>query len=78
MARDSPVASKDIPVFILRNSHVALRSSGAPGFSGHVQRAASSRLIDAVIATLAVGSFSLGVAVAVTLLSIRISMAMPG
>jgi hypothetical protein len=53
-------------------------SSAAPGFCSHGKRVASSRLIDAVAAALAVSAFSLGVAVAVTLLSIRIGMAMPG
>ena len=53
-------------------------SSGAPGFCGHDQRVASSRLIDAVVATLAVSSLSLSLVAAITLLSIRISMAMPG
>jgi hypothetical protein len=53
-------------------------SSAAPGFCGNGKRAASMRLIDAVIATLVVSSFSLLVAATVTLLSIRVSMAMPG
>ena len=53
-------------------------SSAAAGFRGHGKRAASLRLIDAVVATLAISSFSLGIAVTITLLSGRISMAMPG
>jgi hypothetical protein len=53
-------------------------SPAAPGFCSHRKRAASSRLTDAVVATLAFSSFSLSVVVAVTLLSTRISMAMPG
>jgi hypothetical protein len=52
-------------------------SSAAPGFCSHGKRVASSRLIDAVAAALAVSAFSLGVAVAVTLLSIRIGVARP-
>ena len=53
-------------------------SSTTPGFRGHSERVASSELIDAVIAALAVSSFSLGIAVTITLLASRISMAMPG
>jgi hypothetical protein len=53
-------------------------SSSAPGFCPHDKRVASSRLIDAVAATLVVSSFSLSLVVTITLLSIRISMAMPG
>jgi hypothetical protein len=53
-------------------------SSAAPGFRGHDKRAASTQLIDAVVATLAISSFSLSIAVTITLLSGRISMAMPG
>jgi hypothetical protein len=51
-------------------------SSAAAGFRGHRKRVASSQLIDAVVAALAVSSFSLGIAVSVTLLSRSISMAM--
>jgi hypothetical protein len=54
------------------------RSSGTPGFCGVDRRVASARLIDAVVATLAAASFSLSLAAALTLLSIRISLAMPG
>ena len=53
-------------------------SSATPGFRGHGERVASSQLIDAVVAALAVSSFSLGIAVTITLLSSSISMAMPG
>ena len=53
-------------------------SSAAPGFRGDGRRVASSQLIDAVVAALAVSSFSLGIVVAITLLSSRISMAMTG
>jgi hypothetical protein len=52
--------------------------SAAPGFRGHGKRAASTRLIDAVVATLAISSFCLSIAVTITLLSGRISMVMPG
>jgi hypothetical protein len=54
-----------------------IRSSGALGFNAHSAPVASSRLNDAVAATLAFGSLSLCVIVAVTVLSIRVSMAMP-
>ncbi len=53
-------------------------SSATPGFRSHRNRVASSQLIDAVVAALAVSSFSLGIAVTITLLSGAISMAMPG
>jgi hypothetical protein len=53
------------------------RSPGATGFSSRIALAASSRLTDAVAATLAVGSLSLCLIVAVTVLSIRVSHAMP-
>jgi len=53
-------------------------SSAAPGFRDHGQRVASSRLIDAVVTALVFSSFSLSLAVTITLLSSRISMAMPG
>ena len=53
-------------------------SSTTPGFRSNSKRVASSQLIDAVVATLAVSSFSLSIAVTITLLSSGISMAMPG
>jgi hypothetical protein len=53
------------------------RSLGATGFSGRIATAASSRLTDTVAATLAIGSLSLCLIVAVTVLSIRVGMAMP-
>ena len=43
----------------------------------HGKRAASSRLIDAVAASLAAGALSLCVVVTLTVLSIRVGMAMP-
>jgi hypothetical protein len=52
-------------------------SPGATGFSGRGNPAASSRLTDAVAATLAIGSLSLCLIVAVTVLSIRVGVAMP-
>jgi hypothetical protein len=53
------------------------RSSGALGFSGRPAPVASSRLWNAVAATLAIGSLSLCLVVTLTVLSIKVSMAMP-
>jgi hypothetical protein len=52
---------------------------GSPGVAGFNSRSApaSSRLTGAVAATLAVGSLSLCLIVAVTVLSIKVGMAMP-
>ncbi len=54
-----------------------IRSPGAVGFNGRSAPVASSRLIDAVAASLAIGSLSLCLIVALTVLSIKVSMAMP-
>jgi hypothetical protein len=54
-----------------------IRSSGAAGFNGRPVPAASSRLTDAVAASLAIGSLSLCVIVALAALSIKVCMAMP-
>jgi hypothetical protein len=55
-----------------------MRLSGeATGFKGRSAPVASPRLIHAVAATLAVGSLSLCLIVALTLLSINVTMAMP-
>ena len=53
------------------------RSSGALGFCGRSAPLASSRLIDAVAATLAIGALSLCLIVTLTVFSIKVSMAMP-
>jgi len=53
------------------------RSSGAWGFNGRSAPVASSRLNDAVAATLAIGALSLCLVVTLTVLSIRVAMAMP-
>jgi len=53
------------------------RSSGAAGFNGRSAPVASTRLMDAVAATLAIGSLSLCLIVTITVLSIKVSMAMP-
>lgn len=53
------------------------RSTGVAGFNGQNAPVASSRLIDAVAASLALGAFSLCLVVTLTVLSIRACMAMP-
>ncbi|MGA2289180.1 hypothetical protein [Bradyrhizobium sp.] len=53
------------------------RSLGGTGFNSRSTPVASSRMADAVAATLAVGALSLCVIVTLTMLSIKISMAMP-
>ena len=54
-----------------------IRSPGAAGFNGQSAPIASTRLIDAVAASLALSAFSLCLVVALTVLSIRSCMAMP-
>jgi hypothetical protein len=54
-----------------------IRSTGAAGFCGRVAPVASTRLIDAVAASLAIASMSLCLIVALTLLSSNVSMALP-
>jgi hypothetical protein len=54
-----------------------IRSPGAAGFDRPLAPVASSRLTDAVAASLAIGSLSLCVIVSLTVLSIKVSMAMP-
>jgi hypothetical protein len=53
------------------------RSPGGTGFNSRSVPVASSRLTDAVAATLAIGALSLCVIVTLTVLSIKVSMAMP-
>jgi len=53
------------------------RSPRAAGFEGHAAPVASSRLINAVAASLAIGALSLCLIVALTVLSIKVSMACP-
>jgi hypothetical protein len=53
------------------------RSPGTTGFTGQSAPVASPRLIDAVVASLALGAFSLCLIVTLTVLSLRASMAMP-
>ena len=54
-----------------------IRSPGATGFNGRSAPVASSRLTDAVAASLAIGSLSLCLIVTLTVLSIKVSIAMP-
>jgi len=54
-----------------------IRSPGTAGFEGRSAPVASSRLTDAVAATLAVGSLSLCLIVTITVFSIKVSLAMP-
>ena len=54
-----------------------IRPSGAGGFNDRPAPVASSRLNDAVAATLAIGALSLCLVVTLTVLSIRVAMAMP-
>lgn len=53
------------------------RSPGAAGFNGRSPPVASSRLTDAVAASLAIGSLSLCLIVTLAVLSIKVAMAMP-
>jgi hypothetical protein len=54
-----------------------IRSPGAAGFGGRAAPVASSRLTHAVAASLAIGALSLCLIVSLTVLSIKVSMAMP-
>jgi hypothetical protein len=54
-----------------------IRSPGTAGFNGRRAPVASSRLTDAVAASLAFGALSLCLIVALTVLSIEVCMAMP-
>ncbi len=54
-----------------------IRSSGAFGFHGRSAPVALSRLNHAVAGSLAIGGLSLCLIVALTVLSIKVSMAMP-
>jgi hypothetical protein len=53
------------------------RSQRAAGFAGQDTPVASPRLIDAVVASLAFGAFSLCLVVTLTVLSLRACTAMP-
>jgi hypothetical protein len=53
------------------------RSPGSAGFESRSAPVASSRLIDAVAASLAIGSLSLCLIVTLTVFTIKVGMAMP-
>jgi hypothetical protein len=53
------------------------RSPSAAGFSGQSPSVASSRLLDAVAASLVLGAISLCLVVTLTVFSIKAGMAMP-
>jgi hypothetical protein len=61
----------------LKDISAMKRSPGAAGFNGRSAPVASSRLTDAVAASLAIGALSLCLIVTLTVLSIKVSMAMP-
>jgi hypothetical protein len=54
-----------------------IRSPGTAGFISRPVPVASSRLTSAIAASLAIGALSLCLAVTLTVLSIKISMALP-
>jgi hypothetical protein len=54
-----------------------IRSSGAVGLNGRSVPVALSRLTHAVAGTLAIGGLSLCLVVTLTVLSIKVTMAMP-
>lgn len=54
-----------------------LRSPGTAGFDNRPVPVASSRLIGAIATSLAIGTLSLCVAVVLTVLSIKATIAMP-
>ena len=54
-----------------------IRSPGSAGFGSSVAPVASSRLTNAIAACLAIGTLSLCLVVTLTVLSIKVSMAMP-
>ncbi len=54
-----------------------IRSPGTAGFDGRCASVAPQRLTDAVAASLAIGSLSLCLVVTLTVVSIKVCMAMP-
>jgi hypothetical protein len=54
-----------------------IRSPGTAGFTVRHVPVASSRLTNAIAASLAIGTLSLCLVVALTVLSIKVTMAMP-
>jgi hypothetical protein len=71
--------SHDVPADSAAHQRILTmnRMPGAAGFDGRPASAASTRLHDAVAATLAIGSLSLCLVVTLTVFSIKVSMAMP-
>jgi hypothetical protein len=54
-----------------------IRSPGTEGFETRLVSVASSRLTNAIAASLAIGTLSLCLVVALTVLSVKVTMAMP-
>jgi hypothetical protein len=54
-----------------------MRSPGSAGFESRPTRAASSRVTDAIATSLAIGGLSLCLVVTLTVLSIKVTLAMP-
>jgi len=54
-----------------------IRSPGTAGFGSEAAPAASSRLTNAIATSLAIGALSLCLVVTLTVLSIKVTMAMP-
>ena len=54
-----------------------IRSPGAVGFGSRLAPVASPRLTNAIAACLAIGTLSLCLVVTLTVVSIKVSMAMP-
>jgi hypothetical protein len=71
--------SHDVPADSAAHQRILTmnRMPGAAGFDGRPASVASTRLHDAVAATLAIGSLSLCLVVTLTVFSIKVSMAMP-
>ena len=72
LSRKAAEAILDLPVSNLTNVKMHLMQDGR-----EIPGSLYAKVIDAVAATLAVGSLSLSLIVAVTVLSIRVSHAMP-
>jgi hypothetical protein len=79
LARDPckiSVKRKVIRLARIRIHPAMKRFSGAAGFNGHSAPVASSRLIDAVVAALALGAVSLSLVLCFTMLTTKAGMAM--
>jgi len=71
----SPDVAGDSPA--QRRISAMTRSHGGAGFDGRSAPVASSRLTSTVAASLAIGALSLCLIVTLTVLSIKVTMAMP-